>query len=50
MTQSEHENEHFTCPDFIVADENAMIVRLESKFFLEIDKAKKKSKTILDGI
>ena len=40
----------FTCSDFLVADENAMICMLQSTLFEEIEPAKKKGYTLMHGI
>jgi len=51
-THLEKEQGHstFRCPDFIVADENAMVVQLEAKIFEAIDKNDKKGTTLMLGI
>jgi len=40
----------FKCSDFLVADENALICKLQSTLFEEIEPAKKKGQTIMHGI
>jgi len=43
-------DEVFECSDFLVADESALICMLQSHIFEEINPAKKKGYTILNGI
>ena len=40
----------FSCSNFLVADENALICMLQSSLFEEIEPSKKKGFTILHGI
>jgi WD40 repeat protein len=48
---SSHEKESsFRCPDFIVADDSAMVVQLQSSIFEAIEKKDKKGQTLMHGI
>jgi len=40
----------FKCPDFLVADDSAMVCMLQSTIFEEIEPAKKKGYTIFNGL
>lgn len=40
----------FRCSDFLVADDSAMIIKLQSNLFEEIEPAKKRGETIMHGI
>lgn len=46
----ENGEEVFKCSDFLVSDESALICMLQSHIFEEINPAKKKGYTILNGI
>lgn len=50
LQEKENGGSKFKCPDFIVADESALVLQLESKIFEAIDSEDKKAKTIMHGL
>jgi len=47
---SDDADDSFKCADFVIADSSAMVVRLQSSLFEEIDSEKRKGKLIFHGL